>query len=183
MEKNRRTIVAGITVIIFFSFLGACSKGDKGSDVKQLLTKAIEGVEKLEQENRDLRSDAERQKKDGTAAENRKLKEELSKLQKENEQLKKETAASKESSAEAESQVQAGEGQRDARIAALEQENKTLQDEVSKLKGLLSFSNLQLEERKDQQERITELEKKNQELSDLLDKIHNAVQEPGGTGK
>lgn len=176
MGKNKAAVIAGLLAILAVLFNGSCSSGKsekKETDLKQLLHQAIQGIEKLQKENRDLRVDLEHVQKDKIVRENKSLKEIIEKTEKENKALKEEAGKLKGVVAHTELQLKSRE-EKITHIAELEKENKALQDEMTKVKGLLSFTRLQLESKDDQSERIAELEKKNAELNKLLEKI-NAI--------
>ncbi len=112
MDKNKTIIVIAVAtfiigLIVSYTIWGKKEEGK--ADVKQLLNQAIQGIETLEKENRNLRLDLEKAKKNKLKQENQTLKEQLEKAQQENEKLQKGISNLKDQVAHTELQLEAKE--------------------------------------------------------------------------
>jgi len=186
--RRKRTYVMKILIALMIAlFIVSCSPGNKekkvapvkkSTDVKQLLTQAIKGIEKLEIENRNLKASIKQPKKGTIASDSKSLKEELEKTKSENEALQKEISILKGRVAHTQLQVEAKEGEVNARVEEVKQANQELLKEISKLKGMLSFSRLQLEAKAEEENaRIAALELENQHLNTILNKINSITKD------
>ncbi len=208
--KKRKTILfavaAAASIALFSQSCTSKSNEPKGADMKQILTQAIQGIEKLEQDNQTLTSRLEKADKDKVSRENKQLKAKNKELQDQIGKLKGVVAhtelqvesgeENKGRIAELEKEKAALHGQINKlrgvaahaemkleaaqgsidQIASLEKEKQGLQAQISKLKGLVSYTELQSESKKDQSAQIAALKKRNQKLEKLLKKINAIAQ-------
>jgi cell division protein FtsB len=135
MENSRTILVIAIITFVVGLIIGYGVFGDKKeekADVKQVLTGAIQDIEAMEEENKDLKADLEKARRDKVARENRQLKEQIAKTQKENEGLQAEVSKLSGQVAHTGLQLEATEELRSTvesqkkRIAGLEKENQDL---------------------------------------------------------
>jgi predicted RNase H-like nuclease (RuvC/YqgF family) len=138
MEKNYTAIIAGIVAFIIGLLIGTGITGDgnkKDNEVKTLLNQALQGIDQMEQENRNLRADLENVKKGKTARENKSLKENISKIKDENEKLKQQVSKLEGHVAHTKLQLEARDDQ-SSRIAELKKENMRISELLEKIKTI-----------------------------------------------
>ncbi len=142
MEKNKTIIIIAVAAFIFgliISYAMWGTNGEEETDIKQLLSKAMQGIEVLEKENRDLRSDLKRSKKDNLKKENQTLKEQLQMVQQENEKMQNKISKLKAQVAHTALQLEAKEklskviDTQNFRLAELEKENQDLRITLEKI--------------------------------------------------
>jgi len=189
MGKKRICVLRNVIAIMIALFIVSCSPGksekqakqiEKGPDLKQLLSQAIQGIDNLERENRNLKATLKQPKKGTIASDSQSIREELEKTNLENEALQKEIGILKGQIAHTQLQVESKEEEVNARVEEVQQANQELEKEISKLKGMLSFSRLQLEAKAEEENaRIAALEKENQQLTAILNKINSITKEQG----
>ncbi len=169
VKKN--VLFFGILAIIISLFSVSCSSGKTDTELKQIVSQAIQGIDALEKENASLKAKLAKPTKGSITRDIAAAKEDLIKSQDENSALKTEVEKLTGVIAHTKSAIEANEKEYSAQVTALQQE-------ISKLKGMLSFSRLQLETKQEEENaRITELEKSNSELNDVLKKVHTITQE------
>lgn len=126
MNKNYIVIIVGIAAFVIGLLIGTGSSGDskmKEADVKILLTQAMSGIEKLEENNRSLKGRLEDVKKGKVARENASMKKRIEKMTAEKLALNEQISLLK---GQVEESAQKLEAQNDqsSRIAELEKLNK-----------------------------------------------------------
>jgi hypothetical protein len=130
MEKYKIAVIAGVIAFIIGILIGSGMSENKEkkatkTGVKQLLNEAIQGVERLEKEKRNLKADLERAKNDKMARENKSHKEELEKMRKEKEDMQTLIRTLQGQVAHKNLQLESVED-KSTRIAALEKKNEEL---------------------------------------------------------
>ncbi len=182
MGKNRIFFTLGIMAMFISLFSVSCTSGKNetsDTELKQLLSQAIEGIESLEKENTSLKAKIDKPTKGNITRANKAVVEDLKKAQDENARIKAEAEKLKGIVSGLKSQITAKEAKENKQITVLHKE-------ISKLKGMLSFSRLQLESKQEEENiRITELKKDNNELYEIISKIHNLTtdQQPAVNAK
>ena len=173
MRKKSTFIILGI-LAMYISLISMSCSSEKSeisdTELKQLLSQAILGIEALEKENTTMKAKLDKPAKGSIARDNKAVMEDLKKVQNENAALKGAVEKLTSDMSAAKMQLEAGEKEENAQIAALQQE-------ISKLKGMLSFSRLQLETKQEEENaRIAELDRDNNELHEILKKINAITQ-------
>jgi DNA repair exonuclease SbcCD ATPase subunit len=173
MRKNSTFIILGILAMFISLFSLSCSseKSEKiDTELKQLLSKAIQGIDALEKENTSLKAKLDKPTKGNITRNYEEVTEELKNVKNLNEELKAEVEKLKRNEADVKMQLE-------ARAKIENEQIASLQKEISKLKGMLSFSRLQLETKQEEENaRIAGLSKENSELQEVLNKIHAITQ-------
>jgi len=145
MDNNRTVILTAVITFIIGIVFGYNLNGgskEKKTDVTQLLTQARTGIEQLEKENRDLKADLERVKKDKTRKEDSVMKDQLTKAQLDNEALTKEVSSLKaqlnktETKLKSEGEFKVVTEQMKSRISELEKENQDLRQVIDQISSL-----------------------------------------------
>ncbi len=173
MRKNSTFIILGILAMFISLFSMSCTSGKSetgNTELKQLLSQAIQGIDALEKENTELKAKQNKPTKGSITRNNKAVMEDLKKVQNENAALKGVIEKLTSDASAANMQLEIRENEENNKITSLQQE-------ISKLKGMLSFSRLQLETKLEEENtRIAELDKDNNELHEILNKIHAITQ-------
>ncbi len=146
MNNNKTFITIAVVAFITGLIVGYFTWGkekERKTDVKGILNQAIQGVEAIEKENRDLKVDLERAEKDELAKENQTLKEQLKEAQQNSENMKNEINELRAQVAQTETKLRSEEEFREvsdnlkSRLSEMEKENQDLKLVLEKINSLI----------------------------------------------